>query len=135
MFDSGTGWHRVVAIDELPVDRGVAVLIGDRPVALFRLTSQPGQPAVVHAVGHLDPDTGAPVMARGLVGSVGEQSIVSSPLHKQRFDLVTGCCLDDDGLALAVYPTRVDSGDVAVRLPDDDHSEISAPKHARLIAD
>ena len=44
---------------------------------------------------HHDPHTGAPVMARGIVGSRGDRPTIASPLHKQVYDLGTGECFSD----------------------------------------
>jgi nitrite reductase (NADH) small subunit len=79
-------------------------------VAVFR-HSGTGE---VHAVDHHDPFSGANVIARGLVGSRQGVPTVASPMHKQSFDLVTGQCLDDDSVALRVWPTRVTDGWVEI---------------------
>jgi nitrite reductase (NADH) small subunit len=75
-------------------------------VAVFLLAATATSPASVHAVDHCDPATGFGVIARGLVGSTGDRPYVASPLHKQRYDLETGECLDAD-LRLQVWPVRV----------------------------
>jgi len=112
-------WTWVAAVDSIPCDRGVAVLVNDVPAALFRLSEVDGVDEEWHAVSHLDPSTGAPVMARGLVGSHHDgtiiRSTVASPLHKQRYDLATGRCLDDDAITLQVFEVMVIDGQVLVR--------------------
>ena len=55
-----------------------------------------------------------PVLARGLVGSTGEIVFVSSPLHKQRFDLHTGRCLDDESVSVRVWTAAVIDGYICV---------------------
>ena len=105
-----TEWQRVCELDALVPDRGAAALVGGHQVALFRL-SDSGE---VHAVDHLDPFSQANVMARGLVGSRKGTPTVASPMHKQSFDLVTGQCLDDPEVSLAVWPTRVIDGWVEI---------------------
>jgi len=60
------------------------------------------------------PFTGVAVLARGLVGSVGDVATVASPLHKQRFDLRTGRCLDDADQSVRVWDTLVVEGIVWV---------------------
>lgn len=92
----------VAPFESLRADRGVAALIGCDYVAVFRLAD--GELA---AIDHIDPSTGVPVLARGLVGSVDDAPVVVSPLHKQRFDLRTGRCLDDAALAVRVWPVEV----------------------------
>lgn len=102
-------WTSVCRLDALPVDRGVAALVGESQVALFRLAS-----GDVHAVGHHDPFSEANVIARGLVGTRGSVPTVASPLYKQVFDLRTGRCLDDDSVTLGSWPVRVVDGIVEV---------------------
>ncbi|MEL7156858.1 MAG: nitrite reductase (NAD(P)H) small subunit [Actinomycetota bacterium] len=116
-------WHDVCGVDEVPVDRGIAVLVAGEPVALFRLSPlDPEDGDEWYAVSHVDPVSRAPVMARGLVGSVpapgGGPSLptVAAPLHKQRYDLRTGRCLDDVDLALGVHAVCVTGDRVLIRL-------------------
>jgi len=102
-------WTVVTRFEEMPIDRGIAALVDDEPVALFRLGD-----GTLHAIGHVEPMTGMPVLARGLVGSIGEVTYVSSPLHKQRFDLLTGECLDDASVSVRVWTVAVIDGHVCV---------------------
>lgn len=98
-------WVRVCALDALVPDRGAAALVDGRQVALFRLAGDAD--ATVRAVGHRDPYSGANVMARGLVGSVGDVPVVVSPMHKQRFRFDDGRALDDPSVTVGVWATRV----------------------------
>ncbi len=104
-------WERVCALDELEPAFGEVALLGTTQVALVRYDDD-----AVFAVDHLDPHTGAPVMARGIVGSRGERPTIASPLHKEVYDLGTGECFTDPALALRVYRTRVVGGSVQVEL-------------------
>jgi len=104
-----TAWTVVARLEELPVDRGVAALVEGEAVAVFRLAD-----GTLAAIDHVEPFTGVPVLARGLVGSVGDVTFVASPLHKQRFDLHTGRCLDDPAVAVRVWPVTVADGIVRV---------------------
>ncbi|WP_020392547.1 nitrite reductase small subunit NirD [Kribbella catacumbae] len=99
----------VCGYDQLLPERGVAALIGDRQIALFRTFD-----GTVFALGNQDPVSGANVMSRGIVGSRGDVQTVASPMFKQVYDLRTGICLDDPGLVLTVYPVRVTDGQVIV---------------------
>jgi nitrite reductase (NADH) small subunit len=104
-----TGWNVVCRYGDLQPERGVAALIGNLQVALFRTFD-----GAVHIIGNQDPFTGAFVLSRGIVGSRGEIPTVASPLHKQVFDLRTGACLDDDTVAVPVYDVRIRDGLVEV---------------------
>ncbi|GAA2388636.1 nitrite reductase small subunit NirD [Streptomyces glaucosporus] len=99
---AGGDWAAVCALSDLLPGRGVAALLPDgRQIALFR--DRAGR---TYAVGNRDPFTGACVLSRGLLGSAGGRAFVASPLLKQRFDLATGRCLDDDGVSVPVYAVR-----------------------------
>lgn len=103
---------KVCRADDLVPERGVAALVGGRQVALFRLVD--GDLDRVFAIDHRDPITGSNVLARGLVGRTGDRWYVASPLHKQRFDLETGACIDDDEVSVATFTVHVHGGVVDV---------------------
>lgn len=100
-------WTAICALEDLTPDRGAAAIVGDRQVALFRLSGD-----VVYAIAHRDPYSGANVMARGLVGTRGGVPTVASPMHKQAFDLRTGESMDDPAVRLETWQTRVVDGTV-----------------------
>ena len=100
----------VCPLDRLVPGRGVGALVHGRPIALFLLPS-----GALHAIDGVDPCCGAAVLARGITGShtVDGEAVptVASPMHKQRFDLRTGRCLDAD-VAVATWPVRARDGRV-----------------------
>lgn len=105
----------VYRLTDLTPERGVAVLVQGVQVALFRVVEDAGER--VYAVAHRDPFTGANVLARGIVGQTGGRWYVASPLHKQRFDLATGACLDDDRVSVRTFGVRVEAdGTIALSL-------------------
>jgi nitrite reductase (NADH) small subunit len=103
----------VCGLDALPVDRGVAALVGGLQVALFRTSA-----GALHALDNRDPFSGAMVLSRGIVGSRGDAATVASPMYKQVFDLETGRCLDDPHVAVVTYPVRVHDGMVEVAVAE-----------------
>jgi len=114
---SGNEWVGVCTKGQLIPERGVAVLVRDQQVALFRVTGPDGT-EFVYAVGHRDPFADANVIARGIVGSVsrdGEhRDTVASPMYKHVFDLATGECYTDQSERLPVYRTWIAGGVVYV---------------------
>jgi nitrite reductase (NADH) small subunit len=102
-------WTVVCGYADLLPERGVAALVGDAQVAVFRTFD-----GAVYAIGNRDPYTGAHVLSRGIVGTRGDVPTVASPLHKQVFDLRTGVCLDDTGVAAGAFGVRVRDGMVEV---------------------
>jgi nitrite reductase (NADH) small subunit len=105
-------WVGVATLGQLVPERGVAVLVGEQQVALFRVTSKGEE--FVYAVGHRCPFSGANVMARGIVGNVGERDTVASPMYKQVFDLATGECLSEPEVRLPVFRTWIAGGVIYV---------------------
>lgn len=107
-------WTPVCRLADIEPERGIAVLVAGRQIALFRTWE-----GDVYALDHLDPFSNAHVMARGIVGTRADLPTVTSPMYKQAFDLRTGVCLDDPTVALAVHGVRVADGvvEVAVAQP------------------
>lgn len=104
-------WRAVCRYEKLQPERGVAALLDDVQVALFRTHS-----GAVHAIGNIDPFSVGAVLSRGIVGDRGGVATVASPVYKQVFDLVTGRCLDDPRITVPVYPVRVADGLLEVGL-------------------
>jgi nitrite reductase (NADH) small subunit len=109
-------WETVCLVDRLLPERGAAALLaaGGEPVqvALFRMAD-----GTLHAIGNVDPFSGAAVLSRGIVGDRGGVPIVASPVFKQAFNLATGQCLDDPDVRVPVYPVRIADGWLQVGLP------------------
>ncbi|MCH0565388.1 MULTISPECIES: nitrite reductase small subunit NirD [unclassified Streptomyces] len=95
-------WFTVCDLLRLLPGRGVAALLPDgRQVALFR--DRGGR---LYAIDNRDPFSGAAVLSRGLTGAHEGNPFVASPLLKQRFDLASGRCLDDEDVQVATYEVR-----------------------------
>jgi nitrite reductase (NADH) small subunit len=107
---SDQSWTAACAYDYLIPGRGVGVLLDDgSQAALFRLDD-----GSLHALGNMDPFSGAAVMSRGIVGDRARRAAVQSPIGKQAFALDDGCCLDDPAVTVPVYATRLVDGVVYV---------------------
>ncbi len=101
-------WTTACAFDHLIPGRGVGVLLDDgSQAALFRLDDDS-----LHAVGNIDPISGAAVLSRGIVGDRAGRAVVQSPIKKQAFAFDDGTCLDDPTFSIPVYATRVDDDGV-----------------------
>lgn len=111
-------WVPVCTLADLEVERGRAALIGDAQIALFLLPD-----GAVRAVSNYDPYGDANVLSRGIVGTRtlvdgSEAPTISSPLHKQSWDLRTGTVLETHGKeprGIAVFPIGVDGDRVLIR--------------------
>ncbi|MEU9341295.1 nitrite reductase small subunit NirD [Streptomyces sp. NPDC048278] len=95
-------WFTVCDLSLLTPGRGVAVLLPDgRQAAVFRDRADR-----LYAIDNRDPFGGAAVLSRGLTGTHQGRPFVASPLLKQRFDLETGACLDDETVRVTAYGVR-----------------------------
>ncbi|MEW2121858.1 nitrite reductase small subunit NirD [Streptomyces sp. NPDC005474] len=100
--DGDDSWFTVCDLSLLLPGRGVAALLPDgRQAAVFR-----DRAGALYAIDNRDPFGGAAVLSRGLTGTHQGRPYVASPLLKQRFDLETGRCLDDETVAVTAYEVR-----------------------------
>src|SRR5690606_12604891 len=87
---------------------GVCALVDGEQVALLRVGEE------IFALENRDPFSGANVIARGLVGDLGGQLVVASPVYKQHFNLRSGRCIEDEAVSLRTWPCGVLDGRVWV---------------------
>jgi nitrite reductase (NADH) small subunit len=107
---SGLRWVPVCELEDLVPERGVAALVEGRQIALFRVMPE----NEVLAIANRDPFSNANVLARGIVGSVGDTVVVASPMYKQHFDLRAGRSLEDPDITVETFPTRIARGLVEI---------------------
>ncbi|MEJ2682508.1 MAG: nitrite reductase small subunit NirD [Gammaproteobacteria bacterium] len=69
----------------------------------------------IYAISNIDPFSGTGVLARGIVSSLKGQTVVASPLYKQRFNLENGQCLEDDNISIRTWPARLVGGYVEIK--------------------
>jgi nitrite reductase (NADH) small subunit len=105
-----TAWVPVCPVADLVADRPVCAKVGDNQVAVV-LTAGDGK---LYAIDNHDPFSGANVLSRGIVGSVGEKVVLASPMFKQHFELVTGRCVEDPAVVLDIFEVRQSAGWVEV---------------------
>ena len=96
-------WITVCAETELLNNIGVAALVNQQQIALFRLSGG----TRIYAIDNHDPFSGANVISRGIVGDLDGVPVVASPIYKQHFRLEDGQCVEDDSVVLATWPTRI----------------------------
>lgn len=95
-------WHHVCSLSDLEQDWAEAALIEGQQIALVRTVRDE-----VFAFAHEDPNSGALVMARGIVGRTGDHDSITSPLYKETYDLRTGECLTGQDFTLPIYPVQI----------------------------
>lgn len=102
-------WNFICTLDDIIPDSGVAALIEGKQIAVFRVGDE------VYALDNHDPESGANVLARGLVGDIKGELVVASPIYKHHFSLITGRCLEAPESSVRTYPAKVQDGSVWVR--------------------
>ncbi len=103
-------WIAVCKLTDIVPDTGVCALVNGRQIAVFRLADDS-----VYAIDNLDPFSKANVLSRGIVGDLKGELVVASPVYKQHFNLVTGQCLEEAEVRVAVFPARVENGAIEVK--------------------
>lgn len=114
--------QKICTLDDIIPEAGVCALVsteaGDKQVAIFRTKEDE-----LFAIDNFDPFSNANVLSRGLIGGTvvtneaGEETdvlYVASPIYKQRFNLATGQCLDDETVKLGSYEVILDKDTVMV---------------------
>lgn len=99
-------WTKICALGDIPPNAGVAALVGGEQVAVFNIDG------ALYAVANHDPFSGANVLSRGIVGNLGEETVVASPIYKQHFSLSTGQCLEDPEVSIATYEVRSEEDNI-----------------------
>ena len=102
-------WTDVCAVDDIVPDTGVCALVDEQHVAVFRLGEDR-----FFAIDNIDPKSGASVLSRGLLGTLGDRVVVASPLYKNHFDLHTGECIETPEQSVRAHGVRVDGGRISV---------------------
>lgn len=104
----------ICSVDALAKNSGVCALltINGQPqqVAIYYL---PDTEQKVFALGNWDPLGQANVMSRGILGNVGDELVVASPLYKQHFSLISGKCLEDD-VSVPVFSIAIEGQNVVL---------------------
>lgn len=93
----------ICSLTDLIENAGTAALVDDLQIALFyvKRTEQ------VFALSNYDPFSEANVLSRGIIGSIGDELVVASPIYKQHFNLETGQCVEDKDVKIAAYSVQV----------------------------
>lgn len=106
-------WVRLAKVSEVPRNGGIAARYGQSEVAIFNFSAR----GEWFATDNLCPHKQQMVLARGILGNVGDTPKVACPLHKNTFDLRSGACLNGDIAGIATYAVKIEGDDVWVELP------------------
>lgn len=106
--------HKMVAVcatSDIVPNTGVCARVNHQHIAIFRVGD-----ADFYAIDNIDPHTGVSVLSRGLVGNLGDQIVVASPLYKNHINLRTGQGVENPDQQVKVYPVQTMDGQVFVQV-------------------
>lgn len=99
-------WSAVCALEAIPPEAGIGARLGSERVALFRFGD------AFYALEDREPGSDASVLSRGILGDVGGEPVVISPLYKQRVRLRDGQSLDNPQHQLRCWPVKLEAGQI-----------------------
>jgi nitrite reductase (NADH) small subunit len=108
MANKKTAFQKVCDIADIIPGTGVCALLNGEQVAVFR----PTDAEEVLAISNQDPYSQSNVLSRGFICQHADELWVASPLKKQRFNLTTGLCMEDEQFSVKAYKIRVENGSV-----------------------
>ncbi|MDP4151173.1 MAG: nitrite reductase small subunit NirD [Bacteroidota bacterium] len=105
-------WRMACRVDDVPKDGGACVSLDDEQIAIFHFSRRGEWFATQNECPHKQ----QMALSRGLIGSAGpdNEPKLACPFHKRTFSLLSGECLNDEPLRIAVYPVRIRDGKVFV---------------------
>ena len=109
--EQNSEWVSICQDQDLINNTGLCALHDGEQIAIFKITQAQNIPNInvdqdLYAISNYDPIGKANVLSRGILGNIGEQLVVASPLYKQHFDLNTGKCLEDPDQNIKTYQVR-----------------------------
>jgi nitrite reductase (NADH) small subunit len=116
-----TDWQSICAIDDIWPNTGVCALVNNRQVAIFRLRDDR-----LFAIDNHDPHSNANVLSRGIVGDLGGEPVVASPIYKDHYQLRTGTCIEKPDTRLAIHQVENRDGVIWLQLNSTTHNALQA---------
>ncbi|WP_105901026.1 nitrite reductase small subunit NirD [Vibrio gangliei] len=104
-------WVKVCQLNDITPKTGVCALVNGKQVAIFR----PRFDEQLFAINNMDPFAQSNVLSRGLICEHDGELWVASPLKKQRFNLETGRCFEDESMSVEAYEVRVKGSEIEVK--------------------
>ena len=108
-------WRALCSRADLVANSGVVAWVDGAQVALFYLPNEASDKQL-YAVDNRDPKSGANVIGRGIVGSLGGDLVIAAPLYKQHYRLEDGSCLEYPEQQLRTWPVRLQGDRVEIGL-------------------
>ena len=105
-------WHKACHVNDIPENGGACALIEGKQIAIFNFARR----GEWYATDNLCPHRQQMAIARGMIGSQGDEPKVACPFHKKTFSLRTGECLSDDSCHISTFPIQIREESVFIGL-------------------
>lgn len=112
---TGLQWHALCTQADLVANSGVVAWLDGAQVALFYLPDE-AIGKQLYAVDNRDPQSGANVIGRGIIGHLAGDLVIAAPLYKQHYRLEDGSCLEYPEQQLRTWPVRLQGDRVEIGL-------------------
>lgn len=113
---SGTvkSWFKAGEISDFPENSGACVKYKTKQIAVYNFARKDKW----YACQNLCPHKMEMVLSLGMVGDKDGVAKVACPMHKKNFSLEDGSNLGGDDLKIAVYPVKIEDGNVYIGFED-----------------
>jgi NAD(P)H-dependent nitrite reductase small subunit len=106
-------WVQMSGVDAVPANGGIAVRYGETQIAIYHFARRNQWYATQNTCPHRKDN----VLARGILGSHGDEPKVACPLHKKTFSLLSGEGLNDPEYRIRTFSVQIKDDQIWVRLP------------------
>lgn len=103
-------WFKAARVTDFPENEGACIRYKNRQIAVFNFSRKNEW----YACQNLCPHKQQMILARGIIGTSGEEPKVACPFHKKTFSLRNGECLNASEESISVFPVRIHDGYVYV---------------------
>lgn len=107
-------WFKAGKVSDFPENSGGCIKYKTKQIAVFNFARR----SKWYACQNLCPHKMEMVLSLGMIGDKDGIAKVACPMHKKNFSLEDGSNLGVDDLNIAVYPVKIENGNVYIGFAD-----------------
>ncbi|MFH4965652.1 nitrite reductase small subunit NirD [Gaetbulibacter sp. M235] len=107
-------WFEVGTVSDFPENSGACIKYKTKQIAVYNFTRM----SKWYACQNLCPHKMEMVLSLGMIGDKAGIPKVACPMHKKNFSLEDGSNLAGEDLKIAVYPVKIENGNVYIGFAD-----------------
>jgi nitrite reductase (NADH) small subunit len=112
--DNIKSWFKAGEISDFPENSGACVKYKTKQIAVYNFSRKNRW----YACQNLCPHKMEMVLSLGMIGDKNGVAKVACPMHKKNFSLEDGSNLGGEDLKIAVYPVKIEDGNVYIGFED-----------------